>query len=94
MQQDVIINDFLNDTLNHGLVEIVFDKVDGTRRIMRCTLNEDYINEHVERISGEDKAPPTKERKQNPNLVVFDAEKNDWRSIRPDSIISFRALYA
>lgn len=82
-------NDFLKKILHEGFVEIVFDKVDGTRRVMLCTLNNQYIAEHTDPVSTE---YTSKSRKENPNLVVFDTEKNSWRSIRPDSIISYRQL--
>jgi|SRR5665213_40802 len=57
-----------------------FTKADGSERTMRCTLLPEYLPElpplHV------DKETVNEER-----LVVWDLEKNGWRSFRLDSII-------
>ena len=76
----------INEQLRNGIVEITFDKVDGTRRVMQCTLDEDYIKAHSE---SKEKSENTRAPKESV-LVVFDTEKNDWRSMRVDSIISIR----
>jgi WYL_2, Sm-like SH3 beta-barrel fold len=76
----------LTEQLHNGIVEITFDKVDGTRRVMKCTLNQDYIRVHTESV---EKSENTRKHKEGV-LVVFDTEKNDWRSMRVDSIISYR----
>ena len=76
----------LTELLHNGIVEIAFDKVDGTRRVMQCTLDPDYIKVHSE---IKEQTENTRKPKEGV-LVVFDTEKNDWRSMRVESIISFQ----
>lgn len=62
--------------LEKNIVEVTFTKKDGTERIMKCTLKEDYLPEIV-----------GSERKKNEDaLAVFDLDMEDWRSFRWDSI--------
>ena len=73
----------LREELELGICVIDFFKVDGTRRIMKCTKNQTYIQEHETKYEKK----TNRTRPENENLlVVFDVEKNDWRSIRIDSI--------
>ena len=67
--------------LESEIVEITFLKKDGTERVMKCTLQEDYLPETV----GSDK------EKSKDALAVFDVENDGWRSFRWDSVkqISF-----
>ena len=67
--------------LESEIVEITFIKKDGTDRVMKCTLQEDYLPETV----GSDK------ERNNEVLAVFDIENEGWRSFRWDSVkqISF-----
>jgi len=74
--------DVLVDYLKLGECTIVFDKVDGSKRIMKSTLNDSYIDQHTMTTGTASIA-----RTPNENiLVVFDTEKNDWRSMRKESI--------
>ena len=62
--------------LEKSIVEVTFTKKNGTERIMKCTLQEDYLPETV-----------GSERKKNEDaLAVFDLDMEDWRSFRWDSI--------
>jgi len=76
----------LIEQLQNSMVEITFDKVDGTRRIMQCTLDQDYIKVHSE---IKEQTENTRKPKEGV-LVVFDTEKNEWRSMRVESIVSYR----
>lgn len=76
----------LTEQLHNGILEITFDKVDGTRRVMQCTLDQDYIKTHSEIKEQTENTRTPKEGV----LVVFDTEKNAWRSMRVESIISYR----
>jgi hypothetical protein len=59
-------------------VRITFIKADGTERTMPCTLNESLLP--AKHTSEKDS-----ERKYNPNVcVVFDPERQVWRSFRWD----------
>lgn len=69
----------IKNLLHKNVCEIVFTKVDGTDRTMRCTLLEQYL-------------PPsanneTSTKKSNPNtLVVWDVDSRGWRSFRTASL--------
>lgn len=61
--------------LQQRVVTITFDKLDGTERVMNATLQEDVIPE----VTG-------KSRATEKNLVVFDVDKQGWRTIVVDRI--------
>lgn len=62
--------------LEGDIVEITFTKKDGTDRVLRATLQEDYLPETV----GSDKERNTEV------LAVYDVENEGWRSFRWDSV--------
>ena len=71
----------LQADLRTGIYTIVFEKVNGEVREMRCTLLPEYLPPLVE---SEKPATP---RKDNPNnLNVWDLDKDGWRSMRIESI--------
>lgn len=57
-------------------VEITFNKLDGTERVMNCTLQESVVPETK---GGKTKA-------SDKNLVVFDVDKAGWRTVVVDRI--------
>lgn len=70
--------------LETEVVEIEFMKKDGTPRVMKCTLQEDFLPEYDGVILID------KDRWKKDALSVFDIEKNDWRSFRWDSVKSIK----
>ena len=70
----------LTTQLRESIKTITFTKVDGTERVMKCTLMDKHLPEQTdveEHIS----------RKKNDDVcVVWDIEKEGWRSFRIDSI--------
>jgi len=61
---------------NHVPILVTFVKADGTERTMPCTLNEDLMPKPHQ---------SSNDRKYNPNVcVVFDPERQVWRSFRWD----------
>ena len=70
----------LRNALEKGAVNVTFTKADGTRREMRATTNESMFT-YDRKGTG---AP-------EPQGVVrvWDLDKNEWRSIREDRVISF-----
>lgn len=77
--------EFTREEVSSGLKSaigtVVFEKVDGTLRTMRCTLQEDYLP------TTENKS----EKKKAANdevLCVWDLDNGGWRSFRLDSIKS------
>lgn len=66
--------------LQKGEVTIEFTKLDGSDRVMKATLQEGVVPE----TTGTSKAKDT-------NLVVFDTEKQGWRTVVLDRITNFSA---
>src|SRR5574337_549979 len=79
-------------------LEIIFKKVDGSIRKMRCTLHPDFLKSyspptyHKPNNNCDDEDPfieETREQKRVTVLSVWDLEKKNWRSIRWNSIQQF-----
>lgn len=69
----------LKETLKNGVYTIVFEKVDGTIREMRCTLQSEYLPQML--------TEETRLSQGNPEvLAVWDLDNNGWRSMRLDGI--------
>jgi hypothetical protein len=77
---------FLQGMIKTGVYSITFKKVDESMRVMKCTLMKDrlpVLDESVER----------KPRKENDQVLnVWDLEKEDWRSMRIDSVLNVEEL--
>ena len=70
----------IKDALHNGVVVVSFTKANGELREMRCTLRADMIPQ-TPVVEG--KTP----KKENPDIqVVWDVEKQAWRSFRFDSV--------
>lgn len=71
----------LRDLLKSNVVTITFKKIDGTERVLKGTLMEDYLPERKE---------STIIRKGNDETTcVWDVENKGYRSFRNDSVISY-----
>ena len=71
----------LTELLRSGIVEVTFTKVDGTERVMRCTLQPQYLPESIEKEGV---------KVRNPDVQsVWDIDINAWRSFRFDSVKEF-----
>jgi len=67
--------------LHEGVTTVSFTKVNGERRDMRCTLNEQYLPQKEE-------SNYKQTRKENPAVQsVWDVDKGAWRSFRWENII-------
>ena len=72
----------LKETLSNGIVTVTFEKLDGTIREMRCTLQADMLPPMLLQEGA-------KPRVENPNVLsVWDIDSHGWRSFRIDSIKS------
>lgn len=69
----------LETKLSESWVRIDFTKVDGSHRSMLCTRN-------FTEIPDDQKPSGNKKQVKESVLVVFDLEKQSWRSIRVGSI--------
>ena len=71
--------------LRNGICEMTFTKKDGTLREMVCTLSMNHI--------PEDKKPSgTSAGSTGSVIAVWDVRKEEWRSFRIDSVITFERL--
>ena len=78
LNENSVQKELILRTLQDGVATITFTKVDGTNRVMRCTLHPDYLP-----VIVESKTP----RKQNPDVIsVWDLDVGGWRSFRVDSV--------
>jgi len=76
----------LKQILENGVVTVVFTKIDGTEREMKCTLNSDFLPESNKQLLTEGST-----KKENDNVLsVWDIDNQGWRSFRLDSIKEIR----
>lgn len=76
------MDEALKKALSEGIVHLSFKKKDGTIREMRATTMPDVVQPLIK--------PNAAHRTPNPDVcVVVDVEKNEFRSFRWDSIISW-----
>ena len=76
----------LYQILKNNLCSIVFTKVNGEERKMRCTLKEGHLPEGVTYKAGDKK-------NQNMNfMAVYDVENDGWRGFRIDSLKSIEVI--
>lgn len=71
--------DWLKGMLHTGPVQVTFQKQDGEKRVMNCTLSESIAVPHVK----------TTERIKEVNLEVcpvWDIDKGAWRSFKYESV--------
>jgi hypothetical protein len=75
----------LKEVLQNSVATVIFTKVDGTERVMNCTLLPEYIPQVV--AEKQQLLTESLPRVENPNTIaVWDLEANAWRSFRLDSI--------
>ncbi len=80
MNQQVMNKSDLKGLLKEFVVTVVFTKTDGTERILRGTLKNEYLPTHTDWDNISDS-------RQSDNVVaIWDLENNGWRSFRLDSI--------
>lgn len=71
--------------LRSGVCRVVFTKVNGETRDMRCTLVRDMIPTDQQPMTlEEDKVQPAQDV-----VRVFDLVANGWRSFKVDNVTSF-----
>lgn len=79
-ERDKLITD-----LKQSVAEVTFIKVNGERRVMRCTLDPRNLpqmtNEQFSRLEEQHKREENKEV-----IAVWDVQANGWRSFRVDSV--------
>ena len=76
----------IQNALRENIATVTFNKVDGSVRVMRCTLKPELLP-----------ATPVKESKQEKQLnltvlAVYDLEAKGWRSFRIDSVTNVEVV--
>lgn len=75
--------------LRSGETTVVFTKVDGSQRTMRCTLDESRIPvDKRPKVSEAAEGQPEVASTAGSSIRVFDLDVQGWRSFRVNSIIS------
>lgn len=75
----------VREILKENIVEVVFEKKDGSLRTMFCTLIEEFLPSKGEEII-------TQSRKLSDEVITcWDLECNDWRSFRLGTVKSLEA---
>ncbi len=72
----------LVEQLRSAVLTVTFEKVDGTERVMRCTLLPQYLPEEFKA-----KAPMLTETTPT-TISVWDLDVSGWRSFRVDNVRS------
>jgi len=74
--------------LKENVCTVKFEKVNGEKRTMKCTLVKNLLPAVVEQIvhPAETRHPQLKKaREQNPNVVaVYEIDTDSWKSFRVD----------
>jgi len=74
---------WLKSMLQMGPATITFTKVDGSERVMKCTLEAKDLPPAVPLAEGK---TPRKETVSTKALRVFDLEKKEWRSFTTKNV--------
>ena len=73
----------LLDQLKNNVVEVTFNKLNGDKRVMTCTLIESYLPP----ATKNDAMSQKKVRELNTEVMsVWDVNANGWRSFRLDRV--------
>ena len=78
----------LKEILSNTVSTVVFTKIDGTEREMKCTLLPEYLPTKPV-VEGQQLLTESLPKAENlSTLAVWDLEINGWRSFRIDSVKS------
>ena len=78
---------WIKSILRTNVVQISFNKVDGTERTMKCTLNPTMLPP----------APLTEDKKERKvstsSIAVFDVDLKEWRSFRTKQVNQIKFMF-
>lgn len=75
--------EWLRKVLIDDIATITFMKVNGDKRVMKCTLQEQYLPAQTDLEEAIQKKKPNDE-----TMSVWDLEARAWRSFRIENLIS------
>lgn len=70
----------LTNLLKNNVCNVTFSKVDGSLRIMPCTLHSDYVPVQTESTANSPRA------RNDKTVSVWCVDKNAWRSFRIENV--------
>ena len=74
----IFSKEVLRNTLKSNIVQVTFTKIDGSTRVMNCTLSEKFLPSTSSNAEN---------KKVNDNVFnVWDTDVNNWRAFRYDSV--------
>ena len=84
-ERDVLLKD-----LQEQVIKVSFTKVNGEKRVMRCTLMQKHLPPNTDRnyLLEEHKKPENLK-----TIAVWDMDQGGWRSFRIDSVEYVEAMH-
>lgn len=88
----------ITDSLSRSVLEVIFDKLNGEQRVMRCTLIKDMLPPNRDPIKvqqfHEHNSAELNAGLEKPKgvVTVWDLDTHGWRSFRVDRVVSAQAL--
>ena len=87
-KQTAVIHSLVTTLLQNGLIEIVFEKSNGSIRVVNATREVKLLAEHNIVLNANDVLPSTTFEA----IRFVDNALGDWRSARLDTIISINGM--
>ena len=78
----------LKESLSKCVAKVVFNKSDGTVRMMNCTLMADYLPMTI----SEEKVAHVPRKQNDEVLAVWDLDNKGWRSFNVNSVIEVQYI--
>lgn len=83
--QRVHIREILKTKLSHGKTTVVFEKADGTIRVLTATRDKDLL--------PRSESADNKTRKESVDMIpVFDTDIQEWRGFSIDKLVSINGV--
>lgn len=84
-EQLIKLRELLKTKLSVGVTEIIFEKADGTIRVINATRDDEYI-------PAENIITDTSRAESDHMIPVWDIVNNGWRGFSIDSVISVNGV--
>lgn len=83
-ERDAVIRD-----LRQNVIEVTFIKVNGEQRVMRCTLDPQYLPPNYDSQHLDEQH---KKKENLSTIAAWDLNAQGWRSFRVDSVQYLQSL--
>lgn len=92
IDQKIAIRELSKTILADGVSEVVFEKKDGSIRVMKSTRDKAVISDLVGEAVYESYINPEKPRTESVDMVpVFDIDAKSWRGFSIEKLISINS---